>query len=246
VSVAQADAALMELARDLAADIVACQVILSESPVKGYERRGKHGLEMVRSYDRVHLHESGVGEEGRRLVADELERQRQFMGRAADNVDVHVLNPGVGYAEGFYNPHRIELHPVVFGGVSHETHRISNRYVPADKEHSEAAITLAHEIGHHVAEILGEKDAIAALAHALGIDPPDLSGTPQQQWSAKFTWWGRAEKKVRKLVSLYGKESLSEAQAELWGEYTTNKHPRPAAKRYGKFVRARLKERGLL
>jgi hypothetical protein len=244
VTAAQADAALLSLAKDIFADVVACQVILAE--VGEYERRERGKLETVRPYERIFVHEPSLGDPERRLLAASLERQRGFMGRLADDVEVHVMNPS-DVAEGFYTPHRIELHPVVFESkTDHSAHRLSNRYVPADEGHTEAEITLAHELGHHVAEMLGEDNAIKAVSHALGIDPPELPADPQKRWSAKYLWWGKAEPKVRKQISLYGKDSLSEAEAELWSEYTMNAEPRKAARRYGKWVRTHLKDQGVL
>jgi len=53
MTAAQADAALMGLARDVLADVTACQVILAKTEVKGYVRREHGKLEQVRPFERL-------------------------------------------------------------------------------------------------------------------------------------------------------------------------------------------------
>lgn len=124
-----------------------------------------------------------------------------------------------------------------------------NWWVPTSTSHTLAQTVIGHEIGHAVADAIGEnfwdKDLWDPVARALGVLPPpqgyQTKGFPARVYATSLNAWVIRNKDVMMPgVSEYGSSNYQELSAELWNEYTQADHPRPPAKAYGDYVMSRL------
>jgi hypothetical protein len=116
-------------------------------------------------------------------------------------------------------------------------------FAPSDPGISPVVKAESHEMGHVVASYLGVKARTdmtlwSAIAKSLGTAMPASEYRPGAADVSK--WFNMNSDVIFQHVSQYAATSQEEMLAELWGEYTTSAHPRPAARLYGDYARANL------
>jgi hypothetical protein len=126
----------------------------------------------------------------------------------------------------------------------------SGWWVPSDPQYTLADTTVAHEMGHVIADTVGHKfsrELWDKLADAAGLLPPaGARGKATVTPSNLADWAMRNHYALEKNVSGYGMSNIGEIMAEMWSEYTMSSNPRPMAKAYGEWVTAKLRETGKL
>jgi hypothetical protein len=141
-----------------------------------------------------------------------------------------------------------------FGGASakaRERKEIAEGFwVPIDSGHTMADHVAAHELGHVVGQHLDKghnsyhtllsADYWTAISDAIGIMPPRSNSRGRIKGDDLADWAGLNQYAIEQAISVYGASSPFEMQAELWAEYTLNKHPRPPAQAFGKYVLSHL------
>ena len=188
-----------------------------------------------------------------------LDRQAKYVPHIAAGQDVEIrqhipdaneLTFGVTLANGDI----IDIAPIAAdalnGGHSKEELAAEIKkqwWVPSDPGVSLADRTVSHEVGHVVADHIdpAEMDAMwPELAKIMGIPPPGRTLDPvTRQWRTDPSWTVGYAEEITPHISEYSTTNFAEMQAELWCEYTTSSHPRPAAKFYGDWAMAHVQDR---
>ena len=169
-----------------------------------------------------------------------------------------TLEDVLEHAEHPDEPEGVRLAPWVTRAVSGETADAEMReaqaegwWVPSDPGWTLTDTTVAHETGHVAAAkvpgpVMSSMAVWGPVAEAAGLPAPQVfSGfgkPPDQQVVSPGKWLSDHRAAIAAVVSKYGSKSPAELEAELWSEYTMTRAPRPAAKAYGDFMVAYLRE----
>ena len=202
----------------------------------------------------MHLREiNKVFGANRKVIHDSLINQAKYCPKAMAQLgDVDILNGGAleafyvrngRSALGGYQDGKVNLTPHAFTKAYDDAFLAELKSNWASKQgHSAQGSLMAHELGHHMDEIL-EKNLAARTKVWTEIWSVLKLPPPLRYDDISLLLWVRQNSKVLETaVSRYGSKNHLEVIAEIWAEYTTNPSARPHIKRIGNVMQKAVEE----
>lgn len=193
-----------------------------------------------------------------------LDLQGKFVPAIADKVHISLADLDDDVNGQTLDKHQVLIDPAdtqLYGGWKHKWEDLSPAeiqkrdqdngwWVPTDPQYTLSDTTVAHEMGHVIADTIGHKfsrELWEKLADAAGLMRPDTPANKTTVAPRTLADWAMKNYyALSKYVSEYGMSNIGELLAELWSEYTMSSSPRPMAKAYGEYVTGKLREAGKL